>query len=123
MTRRFCRYLFEFVAASIALAIGPIAAHSESTAGKPIDIGTRVEMFVDERLIDPASLRGVSLELQTPVRREVVLTTDKPWEGRDSAYFTVLQDGSRYRLYYRGSHAKSDASEEQYTCYAESTDG
>jgi hypothetical protein len=89
----------------------------------PIDIGTRVEMFVDERLIDPVSRRGVMLELQPPIRREVVLTTDKPWEGPDSAYFTILQDGPRFRLYYRGSGAKSDLSENQFTCYAESNDG
>ena len=57
------------------------------------------------------------------MRREVVLTTDKPWEGPDSAYFTIFQDGPRFRLYYRGSSALRDNSEQQVTCYAESTDG
>src|SRR5438270_881819 len=95
---------------------------AQSGGNRAIDIGTRVEMFVDDFLIDPASRRGVSFQLQTPVRREIVLTTDKPWEGVDSAYFTILQDGPRFRLYYRGSQAKSDASEQQFTCYAESTD-
>jgi hypothetical protein len=118
-----CKYLFGFVVAATALASCRDTAQAKSPTAAAIDIGTQVEMFVDDRLIDPSSRRGVSLELQTPVRREVVLTTDKPWEGRDSAYFTILHDGHWYRLYYRGSHAKRDASEEQYTCYAESTDG
>jgi hypothetical protein len=90
---------------------------------RPIDIGTRVEMFVDDWLIDPALRRGISLELQTPVRREVVITTDKPWEGHFSAYYTIFKDGAKYRLYYRGSAATSDKSEQQFTCYAESADG
>ena len=81
------------------------------------------ERRVDDRLIDPAHRRGISLELQTPERREVVLTTDKPWEGIFSAYFTIFQDGSKFRLYYRGSGPVGDSSERQYTCYAESTDG
>jgi hypothetical protein len=89
----------------------------------PIPIGTQVQMFVDDRLVESNMRRGISLELQAPVRREVVLTTDKPWEGRESAYFTIIQDGKRFRLYYRGSAAKTDLSEEQFTCLAESTDG
>ncbi len=87
-------------------------------------LGTRVEMFVDDWLIDSNRSRGVSLKLQTPIRREVVLTTDKPWEGPDSAYFTVFQDVPRIRLYYRGYIPKGgDASDKQVTCYAESADG
>jgi hypothetical protein len=98
-------------------------ARADQTSVPQIDIGTRVEMFVDDRLIDPALSRNISLELQTPVRREVVLTTDKPWEGPESAYFSIFQDGPRFRLYYRGSSALKDNSEKQVTCYAESTDG
>ena len=65
-------------------------------ADRPIDIGTRVEMFVDDWLIDPTLRRGITLELQTPVRREVVLTTDKPWEGHFSAYYTIFKDGAKF---------------------------
>jgi hypothetical protein len=103
--------------------IGRLSALAEPIAESPINIGTRVEMFVDDRLIEPTMRRGVSLELQNPVRREVVLTTDKPWEGIFSAYYTIFQDGPRFRLYYRGSGPVGDNSEQQFTCYAESTDG
>jgi hypothetical protein len=81
-------------------------------------------MFIDDWLIDSRLTRGgVALRLQTPAKREVVLTTDKPWEGPDSAYFTVFQDGPLVRLYYRGIVPKDDWSQDQVTCYAESRDG
>src|SRR5262245_53357130 len=81
-------------------------------------------MFVDKWLLDSARSQGISLRLQTPVRREIVLTLDRPWEGSNSAYFTVFQDGPRLRLYYRGFVPDGkDASDHQVTCYAESTDG
>ena len=114
------------MAAAILLVTGsipmsPLAAESEKS---PVAIGSRVEMFVDDWLIDASRSRGgVSLQLQTPAKREIVLVTDKPWEGPDSAYFTVFQDGPRVRLYYRGIVPGGDASAGQVTCYAESMDG
>lgn len=123
MNNRVYKSLIGQVMWAILLTADGIPAIAERSSDRPIDVGTRVEMFVDELLIDPAFRRGISLELQTPVRREIVLTTDKPWEGRFSAYFTIFQDGPRYRLYYRGSGPVGDKSEQQFTCYAESTDG
>ncbi len=65
-------------------------------------------------------MRGVSLELHPPRRAEVVLRFDKPWEGSHSAYVTVLKDGDRYRMYYRGW---PDTEQPDQVCYAESLDG
>jgi hypothetical protein len=102
----------------------PQAIAQPPASPSPIALGSRIEMFVDHWLLDSNRSRGVSLQLQTPVRREVVLTTDKPWEGKDSAYFTVFQDGPLFRLYYRGFIPRGgDASTNQITCYAESRDG
>lgn len=113
MTKRFV-----WLAFSLALTL-----HAQPHENKGVaDIGSRIEMFVDDWLID--AQRNVSLRLQNPVRREIVLVTDKPWEGVSSGYFTVFQDGSRIRLYYRGSAPSlSDTSSQQSTCYAESKDG
>jgi photosystem II stability/assembly factor-like uncharacterized protein len=88
-------------------------------------IGKRRELFVDDVLIGELS-GGVSLELQLPEPQQIVLTLDEPWEGNTSAYFTMIQDGDRYRAWYRGSHfdAKSKKSAHaEVTCYAESNDG
>ena len=47
-------------------------------------------------------------------------------EGNTSAYYTIFQDGKKYRMYYRGSHwdtTTKKAAHREVTCYAESTDG
>ena len=102
----------------------PTSTSAAEPKEEPCAIDTRVEMFVDNWLIDSTRSPGtVSLQLQPPLKREIVLETDKPWEGPDSAYFTVFQDGPRVRLYYRGIVPAGDTSVGQVTCYAESTDG
>ena len=83
--------------------------------GAPIDIGTRRELFVDHLLVD--ALDGADLRLHEPHPAEVAVRFDDPWEDGFSFYPTVLQDGERFRMYYRGSISQS------LTCYAESTDG
>jgi hypothetical protein len=123
MIMRTKKHLLSLLLAASAWGSCHFLALAQLPAGGAIDVGTRVEMFVDDRLIDPTLRHNISLQLQTPVRREVVLTTDKPWDGHFSAYFTILKDGPKFRLYYRGSGAKKDNSEEQFTCYAESGDG
>ena len=90
-------------------------------AAEPIDLGPRWELFVDEHLV--AEKNGVTLKLHEPVKREIVLTTDQPWEGKTCAYFSVIQDGGKVLMYYRGSSGGSDHSDAQVTCVAESTDG
>lgn len=64
------------------------------------EIGSRRELFVDDWLI--AELRGVTRRLHHPVRREVALTFDAPWEGPVSFYVTILEYQGEYRAYYRG---------------------
>lgn len=90
-----------------------------------IDIGSRLEPFVDDLLI--GKLTGSAKQvLQKPTPQEVVLVADKPWEGNTSAYFTVFKDDDRYRMYYRGSHfddKAKKATHPEFTCYAESKDG
>ena len=78
-----------------------------------VDIGSRAEPFVDGWLIEEIR-GGASLKLHEPVRREVVLELNSPYEWSGSAYFTVFRDGDRIRMYHRGGPS---------TNYAESTDG
>jgi hypothetical protein len=66
---------------------------------------------------------GIEVEIQDAIKREIVLTTDQPWEGMTCAYFSVIQDGKKVLMYYRGSSGGSDHSDAQVTCVAESTDG
>ena len=95
-----------------------------STSAATIDVGDRLEPIVDDYLID--RLDGAALRLHRPTPREVALKLDKPWEGKFSAYFTVLKDGDKYRMYYRGTHEARRVPNKphcEFTCMAESDDG
>ena len=90
-------------------------------ADEPIDIGGRLEMFVDRYLVE--RLDNARLKLHAPRDEGEVLRYDKPWEGQFCAYNTVIYDGSLYRLYYRGKRANAADGVSEVTCYAESRDG
>ena len=98
------------------------AACGDALAADPIDLGSRRELFVDGYLID--KLTGAELRLQTPRDEGVAFALDKPWEGKFSAYTTIIHDGDKYRAYYRGlPEARKDGTSRESTCYAESIDG
>ncbi len=98
------------------------AAVKKPAAAKPVAIDSRRELFVDYFLID--QLTGTRLELNHPINVGNVFQFDKPWEGIFSGYVTVIKDGGRYRLYYRGRpEAGADGRPGECTCYAESSDG
>ena len=92
---------------------------SAAAAAESIDIGSRLELMVDEYLIDQMS-GGAELRLHRPVEREVIFTCDKPWEGNWSGLVTYLQDGDTHRMYYKAGNWPE---RQTNICYAESKDG
>lgn len=111
------------------LALVPLALLSAESMppAAPVDLGSRLELFVDDALIE--RLSGAQLKLHPPVRAEKVLEFDKPWEGATCVFFTVIADNGLFRLYYRGS-ANNPRGDDRHTsetpmtvCYAESRDG
>lgn len=88
--------VFLLLAVPLPLSAAPTTQHAA-----PLDTGTHWELFVDGVVVDTLS-GGATLQLHHPVRRETVFTFDAPWEGPDSGYCTILHDGQRWRLYYRG---------------------
>jgi len=101
-----------------------ILASSISFAAEPIDIGSRLELFIDNHLIEKTT-GDVTQEMLKPEPKEVVLVTDSPWEGNTSGYYSLFQDGDLYRMIYRGwqHDEKMKAEHKEVTCYAESKDG
>ncbi|MGD8240850.1 MAG: hypothetical protein PVH68_20030 [Armatimonadota bacterium] len=100
---------------------------SAAQAAEPIDIGSRLELFVDDYLIERIG-RGARRVLHHPIARDLALVRDAPWEGNSSGYTTVFRDGELYRMYYRGSHlefaeGKYSSPHREVVCYAESDDG
>lgn len=97
-------------------AVGICAA-----AGEILNLGNRRELFVDGYLIE--SKTNVQFTLHEPRDEGNVLSFDAPWEGPFCAYCTVLHDGNRYRVYYRGKADSTPDGVAETTCVAESTDG
>ncbi len=69
-----------------------------------INIGSRLELFVDRFLID--DLRGTSLRLHQPRKLPMA---NQPFAG---GYATVIKDGDLYRAYYRDQLPHHDGSGE-----------
>lgn len=113
----------------LCFVVVSVAMWTPVMAAEPVAIGSRLELLVDDYLVD--SMRGdVRLELHHPIRREIVFKTDAPWEGNASAYESVFKDGNLYRMYYHGVHYRNGGPPSQTLenhpwvfCYAESDDG
>ena len=105
--------LFLLTTATLLATAWPFAARADD----PLNIGSRRELFVDQFLVD--QLDGVTLKLHSPCAAGPAFKFDKPWEGKYSAVFSMFQDGSIYRMYYR---AMSNEKEARW-CLALSKDG
>ncbi|MGV3723113.1 MAG: hypothetical protein ACO1SX_19610 [Actinomycetota bacterium] len=100
-----------------------VGASAAQEAASPLEIGSRRELFADRFLIERLE-GGARLTLHRPREEAVALEFDQPWEGRFCGYCTVIRDGGKLRLYYRGlPEAGKDGGPNEVTCYAESTDG
>ena len=90
-----------------------------------LEIGSRLELMLDEHLIDRMS-GDAALRLHKPTPREIAIVHDKPWEGNSCSYHTVFQDGEIYRMYYKTASQElvgEPPSHDPLVGYAESRDG
>lgn len=98
---------------------GKISSPATGLACKPVNIGSRLELFVDDHLID--TMDGATLRLHEP--REM--------PGNQSPrgfYMTIILDEGRYRAYYRARRpdytgSGGDGNPGEITCCEESADG
>lgn len=97
-----------------------------------IDIGSRKQLFLDERLIE--SSRGVRFEINTPhAMREPVLVADQGRENPEDvfvwSYSSVARVGGKTRLWYQVNTLKFRPQPvgfvltDKWLAYAESSDG
>src|SRR5262245_9632018 len=114
--------LCSVTACLLSRSLSPAQPAERSPVAPVIDLGSRLELFVDDFLI--GRLEGASLRLHEPIPAGVALKFDKPWEGKFTGYITVLADEDRFRMYYRGLPENTrQRSTNEVTCYAESRDG
>lgn len=111
-----------------------LAAAGAAYGAEPLRIGSDLQLFVDDYLIE--SMRGAELRLHSPQPAGKAIAFDQPWEGNVSAYVTVMADGGKMRMYYRGVsdpvYVRPGAlkpgetvipKNRESSCYAESRDG
>lgn len=84
----------------------------------PLPIGLRREPFFDDWLLEKTT--GLAWELVDPLPMGTGLVFDQPWEGPYCGYLTLIHDGERYLLYYRG---RGNLPNSETTCLALSRDG
>ena len=112
-----------FLITGFLAAIGIAAEPVDSSKPAVVDIGSRRELFVDDLLI--GELKETRLKLHQP--QQLLRMPPRPF----GHYATVLKDGDRLRLYYRGdkfpgAHWRDGWGkyhEGEVTLYAESVDG
>lgn len=98
---------------------------ASDTQGNPIKIGSRLELFIDDHVIEDLTGKA-GRRLHHPEPKEIVITHDAPWEGSGSGYHSIFQDGDLYRMYYKAwqiEGASKTPTHSIFCCYAESSDG
>lgn len=97
MSTRLCR---QWLLAFVVLLLAAITQVAKGQTADVINVGTQRELFIDDHLI--GEMKNVQLMVHSPVREEISVTCDAPWEGNGCGYYTVLHDKreSKYRMYY-----------------------
>ncbi len=83
-----------------------------------IDIKNRRECFFDNFLIDEEKTTAEK-RLNKPVRQDVIMVLDKPWEGRYTTFFCPVYAQDKWHLYY----VTELGAQIKFICYAQSDDG
>ena len=105
----------------LLLSVAAALANPPETT-KALDIGSRLELFVDEYLIE--SMEGVSLKLHEPRPAGVAIKVDRPWESRFNFGYKVFKQEGTYHLYYLARELlRGDKKVNRYISYARSQDG
>ena len=116
-----CRRFSRTSTVAVLIAVSTITS---AFSAEPVDVGSRLELFVDDHLIGEID-GDVRQQLLRPEPKEVVFTADEPWEGNTSGYYSYFQNDDNYCMIYRGwqHDAQKKAAHKEVTCYAESKDG
>lgn len=80
----------------LALFLAVFAFRLGDAAGGTIQLGSRLELFVDDYLVE--RFDGTALKLHEPAPAGVALRFDSPWEGAFSGYITVIDPPDRRRF-------------------------
>jgi hypothetical protein len=101
----------------------PAMAVEAADADKTIDVGDRKQWFIDGLFF--ASSSNITLQVKPPVKTgERTLVSDRPWENATLNWFSVMEDGGKYRMWYECYDVEGwPTTDDTSFCYAESADG
>ncbi len=100
-----------------------VVAQQASAEKKSIDVGDHKQWFIDDLFFESSA--NITLRVVPPAKTgERMLVSDRPWEDATLNWFSVMEDGGKYRMWYEcydveGWPTTNDTS----FCYAESANG
>ena len=127
-----------FTPSAIETAIGPTPAQLWQRPGRakrtkpkqPVVIGSDVELFVDDYLIDTAENTRRRLNKPHPHPDNPVLIGDRPWENGMVIFPSVRWIDGKFHMWYLGwgmvwpsREGKASIADSSFLCYATSNDG
>ena len=113
----------QFSLLSLVLVIVANMAQPSRSAQLVHDIGSDKVLLFDNAFL--AESAGVRFKLH-PARKtgERILVPEHPWESASLNWFSVLEQGGKFRMWYECYDVAGwDSSDDTSFCYAESTDG
>ena len=105
---------------ALIIAAWSLSAVSQASDHSPIEIGSNRQLFVDRYVID--KLMNARVVLHQPIRRELAIRNEHPWEKFGVSYMVTFRDGDKFRGWYR-CDGVTLSDRRSMTAYAESTDG
>ncbi len=107
----------------LAFASSMLPSIWAAASAKVFPAGDRLHLMADPELI--GELSGAELRLGVPVEREVILRSDRPWEGRALYISSTYQHEGVHHMLYRGHNTASggESARDYYLCLATSRDG
>ena len=107
------------------LAFAAAAMVTPADGDEPIRLGSERELFCDDYLVE--SMTNCELLVHHPVRENIAIENDAPWEGNGGGYWSVLYDDEAkvYRAYDHAWQAPNgiDPMGPIFIGYYESADG
>ena len=109
------------VVATVVELSGSVAADGPGVSAdvKPIWVGWRRELFLDDYLID--KLDSAEITYHRPERKSVAMEFDRPWENGGEGYAAIMKVDGKYNAYYRSWGFEDD--DPMKYCMLQSQDG
>jgi len=109
------RYIIAVAAVLLCMVVAVIVFTGN---GGRLNIGIERQFVWNSSIFD-SEKTDADMAYHSPIRQDIVLTTDREWEGNIADSFNIIADEDGYKMYYATYDTKDDVK----ICYAYSQDG